>query len=186
MTPIRGLNERITYAQAELYRRIALNPPMSFQDTVTNPALRRAAASRSAKKLGYDECTQEVLPPIMFRDVPELLEAWHAGYAHRIDTLEGWRAHCEELWQAANQSCRGGGYEWFQETFSCAVNFSLAKRVPYALHDQALRAIADLDYVSPEQRKARAEREDDGFCCHGIERYYCPAGCGEHDLTNAD
>ncbi|OWB27310.1 hypothetical protein ACQR5S_20175 [Xanthomonas oryzae pv. oryzicola] len=87
-----------------------------------------------------------------------------------------WRTVCDEVATRANQGC-GLSHDSYVERFSSAID-ALAVRLPEDQRAQALTIAREWDYATPvERQESRIWNAENGYCSHGIELGYCPAGC---------
>ncbi|TWQ42617.1 CcgAII protein [Xanthomonas vasicola] len=89
------------------------------------------------------------------------------------------RTHIAALAEQANAGC-GLIYELYQRRLSGRIDGYVAT-IP-AEHQQPVIALArkEFDYLTAEEIASQIERDHDADCCsHGIDRNYCPAGCGD-------
>ncbi|MBN9425342.1 MAG: hypothetical protein J0H09_02440 [Burkholderiales bacterium] len=89
-----------------------------------------------------------------------------------------WRVLCETAAQHAERGC-GQSYDHYVTLFSSEID-AQASRLPQDQRAQALEIAAqEWDYATPAERQATQDwLAENGFCTHGIELGYCPAGCG--------
>jgi len=97
-------------------------------------------------------------------------------------------AWCEKCEQLAKQMQAGCGlvYELYQRRLSAGIDALLA-RLPEEQRREAIRlSRAKFGYMSPEEVAEDIRRDmEAGYCCHGLDPYYCPAGCGDFDEYEA-
>ena len=88
-----------------------------------------------------------------------------------------WRAMCEVSANAAGKR-NSTSHDLYVGSFSSDIDaqvlyFSQEHRA------HALQIARAWDYASAQERAVSQQwNADNGFCCHGIELGYCPAGCG--------
>ncbi|KTB95151.1 hypothetical protein AO073_14935 [Pseudomonas syringae ICMP 11293] len=90
-----------------------------------------------------------------------------------------WRALCET---AAAQTMKGSGlsHGFYVERFSSSIDAQVG-RLPEDQRAQALQIAQEWDYATPAARQeAQDWNAENGYCSHGIELGYCPAGCGSY------
>lgn len=91
-----------------------------------------------------------------------------------------WRAVCED---ASAQAIKGSGlsHDYYVERFSSEIDAQVA-RLPESQRVQALQVAQEWDYAAPaERQETRDWNAKHGYCSHGIELGYCPAGCDRDD-----
>ena len=92
-----------------------------------------------------------------------------------------WRAVCKT---AAEHAQRGCGLSWdhWVTLFRSEID-AQASRLPESQRAQALEIAAhEWDYATPaERQEAQDWNAEHGYCSHGIEFGYCPAGCDRDD-----
>ncbi|MFC7522159.1 CcgAII protein [Xanthomonas populi] len=89
------------------------------------------------------------------------------------------RAHIATLADKSNEGC-GLIYELYQRRLSGRID-EYVTTLP-AEHQQLVIALArrEFEYLTADEIAAEIERDHDaGDCSHGIDRNYCPAGCGD-------
>lgn len=88
-----------------------------------------------------------------------------------------WRAACKTAAAHAQKGC-GLSYDYYVELFSSAID-ELVGRLPKDQRAQALQiAEQEWDYATPAERQETQDwNAEHGYCMHGIELGYCPAGC---------
>lgn len=87
------------------------------------------------------------------------------------------KARLEQLATEANRGC-GQSYDLFVDRFSASVDAAFPPGAPDRA--AALELARPMGYETSEARAAAHEEMlSDGYCCHGIERNCCPAGCGD-------
>ncbi|UWI58937.1 CcgAII protein (plasmid) [Xanthomonas oryzae pv. oryzae] len=89
------------------------------------------------------------------------------------------RAYIATLADKANDGC-GLIYELYQRRLSGRIDGYVAT-LP-AEHQQRAIELArnEFDYLTADEIAYQIERDhDEGYCSHGIDRNYCPAGCGD-------
>lgn len=91
---------------------------------------------------------------------------------------EGWILQCNEAAKHAHKGC-GLSYDWYVERISAAID-GLLKAVPAEHQEEAIKlATTGYSYATEEEREeTRTDNSNNGYCMHGIELGYCPAGCG--------
>lgn len=88
-----------------------------------------------------------------------------------------WRAACEKAAAYAVQGC-GQSHGYYVDRVSAAID-GLADQLPEAHRAHALAIAREWDYATDEERvEAQDWNAEHGFCSHGIELGFCPAGCG--------
>lgn len=101
--------------------------------------------------------------------------------SHPIDTGSAldepaWRAVCEAAAEEAMKGC-GLSHDYYVDRFSSAIDRQV-HHLPEYQRVQALQIAKEWDYTT---RAERQETQDwnakHGYCTHGIELGYCPAGC---------
>ncbi|MEO9332754.1 MULTISPECIES: conserved plasmid protein [Gammaproteobacteria] len=89
-----------------------------------------------------------------------------------------WREICKT---AAANAQRGCGLSWdhWVTLFSSEIDAKVS-RLPESQRAQALEIAAqEWGYATPAERQETQDwLAENGFCTHGIELGYCPAGCG--------
>ena len=89
-----------------------------------------------------------------------------------------WHAVCKT---AAGHAQRGCGLSWdhWVTLFSSEIDMQ-ARRLPEEQRAHALEIAAqEWGYATPAERQETQDwLADNGYCTHGIELGYCPAGCG--------
>lgn len=122
-------------------------------------------------------------------DSAEFNESIQTYVRHRLTTLcgltpEGTRPSLEariaEMATQARTGC-GQSYELFLQQFSGMVD--AAYPTGSLDRDQAV-AIAILvgGYATrAEREQTQHEMAEAGYCCHGLDPYCCPCGCGDLD-----
>jgi hypothetical protein len=89
-----------------------------------------------------------------------------------------WRALCET---AAAQATKGCGLSFTGSRFSSEID-AQASRLPEEQRAQALEIAQEWDYATPAERQETQDwNAEHGYCSHGIEFGYCPAGCDRDD-----
>ncbi|HCL4203456.1 hypothetical protein [Halopseudomonas pelagia] len=101
-----------------------------------------------------------------------------AAYSNNARSLDeqAWRAICET---AAAQAIKGCGlsHGYYVDLFSSGID-AQAYQLPEYQRAQALKIAQEWDYATPEERQeAQDWNAEHGYCTHGIELDYCPAGC---------
>ena len=94
------------------------------------------------------------------------------------------RAHIATLADEAKGGC-GLIYELYQRRLNGCIA-AYVGTLP-AEHQQPAIELArqEFDYLAAHEIASQIERDhDDGYCSHGIDARYCPAGCG--DLEDND
>ncbi len=87
-----------------------------------------------------------------------------------------WRAVCEAAATEAQNGC-GLSHDYYVERFSSAIDGQVAQ-LPEFQHAQALQIAQEWDYTTPAKRQdTQVWNAKHGYCTHGIELGYCPAGC---------
>lgn len=166
---MRGLDIRVSLAQARI---------LSLLDGAAG-AVQARAAGLAAQALGrMDAAAGIAAVPLLFADEAFLVEQWHHGHDRYLCLDTGaWRARCAASARDANTCC-GLSYDLFMRRFSAAVDEALTG-MSSALHAQAIDIAREYGYEPQSVREeARHWHEDSGYCAHGIELGYCPAGCG--------
>ena len=89
-----------------------------------------------------------------------------------------WRAICKPAAATAKHGC-GLSWDHWVTLFSSEID-AQASRLPETQRAQALEiATQEWDYATPAERQETQEwNAANGYCSHGIELGYCPAGCG--------
>ena len=91
-----------------------------------------------------------------------------------------WRALCETAAAQATKGC-GLSHDYYVERFSSAIDAQLG-RLPEEQRAQALKIAQEWDYATPAERQETQDwNAEHGYCSHGIEFGYCPAGCDRDD-----
>ncbi|WP_353176553.1 hypothetical protein [Delftia acidovorans] len=91
-----------------------------------------------------------------------------------------WRAICQ---QCADISIQGSGQSetMFARKLYNEINTHL-HHVAHSHHAQALTIAKEFGYLNAAELKADDDwNSDHGYCQHGIEMGYCPAGC-DYDM----
>ncbi len=71
--------------------------------------------------------------------------------------------------------------DYYVERFSSAIDAQLG-RLPEEQRAQALKIAQEWDYATPAERQETQDwNAEHGYCSHGIEFGYCPAGCDRDD-----
>lgn len=93
---------------------------------------------------------------------------------------QAWRAVCKAAAAEANRGC-GLSYDYYVERFSSAID-AQSLQLPECQRAQALHiAKQEWDYATPAERQETQDwNAENGYCTHGIELGYCPAGCGSY------
>lgn len=87
-----------------------------------------------------------------------------------------WRAVCKAVATDAMNGC-GLSHDYYIERFSCAIE-GRVNQLPESQRAQALQIVQEWDYATPAQRQVTQNwNAKHGYCSHGIELDYCPAGC---------
>src|SRR3546814_469874 len=87
-----------------------------------------------------------------------------------------WRAICEAVAADAMKGC-GLSHDYYVERFSFAIE-GRVNQLPESQRAQALQIVQEWDYATPAQRQETQDwNAKHGYCSHGIELGYCPAGC---------
>ena len=85
----------------------------------------------------------------------------------------------DKLADSANRGC-GQSYDLFAARFSAAVDRHYPASSPE--HAAALELAVSMGYMTPaELTQAQEEMARDGYCTHGIDPHWCPAGCGDRE-----
>jgi hypothetical protein len=88
-----------------------------------------------------------------------------------------WRALCEKAETHASNGC-GQSHGLYVDLLSAAIDEQIAQ-LPEHQQALALRIAQEWDYATPaERQEAQDWNAENGYCTHGIELGYCPAGCG--------
>ncbi|EMY8159270.1 hypothetical protein [Pseudomonas monteilii] len=92
-----------------------------------------------------------------------------------------WRAICEAAAENAHRGC-GLSHDLYVELFSKEIDVQV-DRLPEGQHIQALQIAAqEWEYATPAEREETQDwNAKHGYCSHGIELGYCPAGCDSDD-----
>ncbi|HHF0928350.1 TPA: hypothetical protein ACPJH2_000936 [Pseudomonas aeruginosa] len=88
-----------------------------------------------------------------------------------------WRAVCDT---AADQACHGCGlsHDYYVARFSSTIDTQL-HQLPEDQRALAMQIAQEWDYATPAERQETQDwNAANGYCSHGIELGYCPAGCG--------
>lgn len=166
---MRGLDIRVRFAQARI---------LSLLDEAAGADHMRAVGQAAQTQGRVDAAAGLAAVPLLFVDEPFLVEHWHEG-RQRYSFLypDEWRARCA-AWSREANTCCGLSYDLFERRFSAAVDEALAA-MPSVQHATAISIAREYGYETRAARAAaRWSHEDSGYCSHGIERGYCPAGCG--------
>ncbi|WYX24929.1 hypothetical protein WJ969_02660 [Achromobacter xylosoxidans] len=87
-----------------------------------------------------------------------------------------WRALCKTAAAQATKGC-GLSHGYYVERFSSAIDAQVG-RLSEDQRAQALQIAQEWDYATPaERQEAQDWNAENGYCSHGIELGYCPAGC---------
>lgn len=87
-----------------------------------------------------------------------------------------WRAVCETAAAYASKRC-ALSHDYYVGLFSAAIDGELV-RLPETQRSRALQIAREWDYETPaERQESQIWNAEHGFCCHGIQLGYCPAGC---------
>ncbi|MDO0843939.1 hypothetical protein EIQ06_04455 [Xanthomonas campestris pv. campestris] len=90
-----------------------------------------------------------------------------------------WRALCETAAAQAMKGC-GLSHDYYVERFSSAIDTQVG-RLPESQRAQALQIAQKWDYATPAARQEAQDcNAENGYCSHGIELGYCPAGCDSY------
>ena len=90
----------------------------------------------------------------------------------------GIQQRLSELFDESNKRC-GLSWDYFVQLFSTSVDSHFANDIP-EVRTAAVSMATALGYQTPEQIKALLqEMESDGYCTHGLDPKWCPAGCGD-------
>ncbi|MGB3288566.1 MAG: hypothetical protein WBA83_04775 [Burkholderiaceae bacterium] len=96
--------------------------------------------------------------------------------SHPMLDESAWRAVCETAATQAQNGC-GLSHDVYVERFSSAIEDQVGQ-LPEFQHARALHIAKEWDYVTPAQRQETQDwNAKHGYCTHGIELGYCPAGC---------
>jgi hypothetical protein len=89
-----------------------------------------------------------------------------------------WQAVCKTAAEHAQHGC-GLCWDHWVTLFSSEID-AQASRLPEDQRAHALEIAAQhWEYATPAERQATQEwNAAHGYCSHGIELGYCPAGCG--------
>lgn len=91
-----------------------------------------------------------------------------------------WRALCEKAAAQANKGC-GLSYDYYVERFSSEIDAQV-RQLPESQHATAIQMAQEWGYgTSAERQETRTWNAANGYCSHGIELGYCPAGCDRDD-----
>ena len=91
-----------------------------------------------------------------------------------------WRAICEKVTKETDKMNWGGETVYINH-FSASIDEALTK-LPEAQHEVALKIAREYNYATPSEIADDMNRNrEHGYCIHGIENFYCPAGCGESE-----
>lgn len=91
-----------------------------------------------------------------------------------------WRAVCEAAAKHAMNGC-GLSHDFYVERFSSAIDGQVGQ-LPAYQRAQALQIAQEWDYATPTERQVTQDwNAKHGYCTHGIELGYCPAGCDSDD-----
>lgn len=170
---MRGLDTRVLLANARIMQLVDLQKARGLMATV----------ARLAEKDGMTDAANGIhTMPVMFDDELLLASRWCAGqqrYAQGLDKAQ-WRTLCEKLAAEANHGC-GLSYDYFVSRLSAAVDGAMHDLADHERAD-ALAIAIEFGYETVEQREQTAiDNANDGYCTHGIELGYCPAGCDHPD-----
>jgi hypothetical protein len=88
-----------------------------------------------------------------------------------------WRALCKAAADHAQRGC-GQSYDHYVALFSSEID-AQASRLPQDQRAQALEiATQEWSYATPAERQETLDwNAANGYCSHGIQLGYCPAGC---------
>lgn len=166
---MRGLDIRVSFAQARI---------LSLIDGVAG-AVQARSVGQQAQAQGRKDAEAGIADaPLMFADEAFLVVHWqHGRERYLCFDPDAWRARCA-AWASEANTCCGLSYDLFTRRFSAAVDDALA-RMPSGQHGPATKIAREYGYEPRSVREdARWRHEDSGYCAHGIELGYCPAGCG--------
>jgi len=166
---MRGLDIRVSLAQARI---------LSLLDGAAGAVQARAAGLAAQAQGRMDAEAGIAAVPLLFADEAFLVDHWHYGHGRYLclDT-DAWRAWCA-AWACEANTCCGLSYDLSMRRFSAAVDEALTG-MSSALQAQAIDIAREYGYEPQSVREeARHWHEDSGYCAHGIEFGYCPAGCG--------
>lgn len=94
------------------------------------------------------------------------------------DDISGYERRIETLAFEANRRC-GSSHDYYVDLFSEAVEDEFDPE-DEAFWEALMPFLRQRDYATPEERRlADEEREDEGYCRHGLTFWTCPAGCFE-------
>ncbi|HBO3409673.1 hypothetical protein [Pseudomonas aeruginosa] len=91
---------------------------------------------------------------------------------------QSWLAICKTAATQARNGC-GLSYDYYVDRFSAAIDTHI-DQLPECQRAQALqKAEEEWGYATPAKRQETQNwNAEHGYCAHGIELGYCPAGCG--------
>lgn len=166
---MRGLDIRVSLAQARI---------LSLLDGAAG-AVQARSVGQQAQAQGRNDAEAGIeAVPLLFADEAFLVEHWqHGRQRYLCFDPDAWRARCA-AWAREANTCCGLSYDLFTRRFSAAVDDALAG-MSSGQHGPATEIAREYGYEPWSVREeALRWHEDFGYCAHGIELGYCPAGCG--------
>jgi hypothetical protein len=94
------------------------------------------------------------------------------------DDIRAYQRRIESLAFEANRLC-GCSHDYYVDLFSEAVEGEFdPEDAPF--WEEMMPFLRQRDYATPEERRiAEEQREEEGYCSHGLTFWTCPAGCFE-------
>lgn len=87
-----------------------------------------------------------------------------------------WRTICKAIATDAMKGC-GLSHDYYVERLSSAIDTHVLQ-LPESHRVRALQIAQEWDCATPAQRQETQDwNAEHGYCTHGIELGYCPAGC---------
>jgi hypothetical protein len=92
-----------------------------------------------------------------------------------------WRALCKTAAAHAQRGC-GLSYDHYVTLFSSAIDAQAQSIAGRAACSGSRNRAQEWDYATPAERQETQDwNAEHGYCSHGIEFGYCPAGCDRDD-----